>query len=130
VPFDRISNGGPGIETLLTIAYSEGVATGRLPVERLVDLVATAPARLFGLTRKGAIEVGRDADLVLFDPSARRTIRAADLHHTSDYTPYEGLDVTGSVRSVFVRGRAVIRDGTFVGERGHGRFVERGPIEA
>ena len=55
--------------------------------------------------RKGAIEVGRDADLVLFDPAARRTIRAADLHHTSDYTPYEGLEVEGAVRSVFVRGR-------------------------
>ncbi|HEX5240956.1 MAG TPA: dihydropyrimidinase [Candidatus Limnocylindrales bacterium] len=130
VPFDRISNGGPGIETLLTVAYSEGVAKDRLSLERLVDLIATTPARLFGLTRKGAIEVGRDADLVLFDPSATRTVHAADLHHTSDYTPYEGLDVTGAVRSVFVRGRPVIRNGGFVGKRGSGRFVERGPIEA
>ena len=130
VPFDRISNGGPGIETLLTVAYSEGVAKDRLSLERLVDLIATTPARLFGLTRKGAIEVGRDADLVLFDPSATRTVHAADLHHTSDYTPYEGLDVTGAVRSVFVRGRPVIRNGAFVGKRGSGRFVERGPIEA
>lgn len=130
VPFDRISNGGPGIETLLTVAYSEGVAKDRLSLERLVDLIATTPARLFGLTRKGAIEVGRDADLVLFDPSASQTVHAADLHHTSDYTPYEGLDVTGAVRSVFVRGRPVIRNGGFVGKRGSGRFVERGPIEA
>jgi dihydropyrimidinase len=126
VPFDRISNGAPGIETLLSIAYSEGVAKGRLSVERLVDLVATSPARLFGLARKGAIEPGRDADLVLFDPAARRTLRAADLHHTSDYTPYEGFELTGVVRSVFVRGRPVIRDGAFVGQRGFGRFVERG----
>jgi len=130
VPFDRISNGAPGIETLLSIAYSEGVAHGRLTVERLVDVLATAPARLFGLGRKGAIEVGRDADLVLFDPLARRTLHARDLHHTSDYTPYEGLELTGAVRSVFVRGRAVVRDGTFVGARGYGRFVERGAIEA
>jgi dihydropyrimidinase len=129
VAFDRISNGAPGIETLLAIAHSEGVAHGRLSVERLVDVLATTPARLFGLTRKGAIEVGRDADLVLFDPSARRTLHASDLHHTSDYTPYEGFELTGAVRSVFLRGRAVIRDGTFVGERGFGRFVERGPIE-
>jgi dihydropyrimidinase len=126
VPFDRISNGAPGIETLLSIAYSEGVAKGRLSVERLVDLIATSPARLFGLARKGAIEPGRDADLVLFDPAARRTLRAADLHHTSDYTPYEGFELTGVVRSVFVRGRPVIRDGAFVGQRGFGRFVERG----
>jgi len=124
--FDRISNGAPGIETLLAIAYSEGVARGRLTVERMVDLLATTPARLFGLERKGAIEVGRDADLILFDPAARRTLRASDLHHTSDYTPYEGFELTGAVRSVIVRGRPVIRDGAFVGERGFGRFVERG----
>jgi dihydropyrimidinase len=130
VTFDKISNGAPGIETLLAIAYSEGVAKGRLTIERLVDVLATTPARRFGLTRKGVIEPGRDADIVLFDPSARRRLAAADLHHTSDYTPYEGLPLAGGVRSVFVRGRAVIRDGTFVGQRGYGRFVERGPIEA
>ncbi len=126
VPFDRISNGAPGIETLLAILYSEGVSKGRCTVERMVDLLATTPARLFGLERKGAIEVGRDADLVLFDPLARRTLRQADLHHTSDYTPYEGLELTGSVRTVVLRGRVIVRDGEFVGERGFGRFIERG----
>jgi dihydropyrimidinase len=125
VPFDRISNGAPGIETLLAIAYGEGVARGRLTVERLVDVLATTPARRFGLRRKGSIEVGKDADLVLFDPHARRTLRADELHHTSDYTPYEGFEVEGEVRSVFIRGRDVIRDGAFVGDRGYGRFVER-----
>jgi dihydropyrimidinase len=125
VPFDRISNGAPGIETLLATVHA-GVAAGRIGLERMVDLLSTTPARLFGFASKGAIEPGRDADLVLFDPSAPRTIRAADLHHTSDYTPYEGLEVPGTVRSVFVRGRAVVRDGVFVGERGFGRFVERG----
>jgi dihydropyrimidinase len=128
VPFDRISNGAPGIETLLTIAWSEGVAAGRITVERMVDLLATSPAHRFGLERKGAIEVGRDADLVLFDPTASRVVRQADLHHTSDFTPYEGFEVQGAVRSVFVRGRAVIRDGQAVGDRGFGRFVERGPV--
>jgi dihydropyrimidinase len=126
VPFNQISNGSPGIETLLAILYSEGVAKGRITLERMVDLVATTPARRFGLGAKGALEVGRDADIVLFDPTPDRTIRAADLHHSSDYTPYEGLAVTGAVQSVFVRGRAVIRDGGFVGTRGVGRFVERG----
>jgi len=125
VPFNEISNGAPGIETLLAIIYSEGVVKGRIAVERMVDLLATTPARRFGLATKGALEVGRDADIVLFDPSARRTIRATDLHHTSDYTPYEGLEVEGAVQSVFVRGRAVIRDGAFVGQRGFGRFIER-----
>ncbi|HEX2754071.1 MAG TPA: amidohydrolase family protein [Candidatus Limnocylindrales bacterium] len=125
VSFDQLSNGAPGIETLLTLAYGVGVAGGRITLERMVDLVATTPARRFGFARKGAIEVGRDADLVLFDPAARRTIRAADLHHASDFTPYEGMDVAGAVRSVFVRGRAVIRDGVAAGERGYGQFVER-----
>jgi dihydropyrimidinase len=125
VPFDKISNGAPGIETLLAVAWSEGVATGRISAERLVEVLAAAPARLFGLGSKGVLELGRDADLVLFDPAARRILRAADLHHTSDYTAFEGLAVSGAVRSVYVRGRAVIRDGIFVGQRGFGQFVER-----
>jgi dihydropyrimidinase len=125
VPFNEISNGGPGIETLLAIAFSEGVAKGRLSIERLVDVIATSPARLFGLDRKGVLEVGRDADIVLVDPKARRTLTAADLHHTSDYTPYEGFSLSGAVRSVYVRGRPVIRDGAFVGARGFGQFVGR-----
>ncbi len=126
--FDKISNGAPGIETLLTLVYSEGVACGRITVERLVDLLATTPAARFGLARKGAIEAGRDADIVLFDPEAKRTLRATDFHHTSDYTPYEGLAVRGAVRDVVVRGADVIREGTFVGRRGAGQFIERGPI--
>jgi dihydropyrimidinase len=123
--FDKISNGGPGIETLLAIVYSEGVAKGRITVERMVDLLSTTPARLFGLERKGAIEVGRDADLVVFDPAERRTLTARELHHTSDYTPYEGMAISGGVVSTLVRGEFVVRDGHFVGRRGYGRFQER-----
>ncbi len=130
VPFNEISNGAPGIETLLAVLYGRGVATGRITLERMVDLIATTPARRFGLATKGVLGVGKDADIVLFDPSVTRTIHAGDLHHTSDYTPYEGMEVAGAVRSVFVRGAAVIRDGAFVGQRGFGRFIERGPIEA
>ncbi|HEY7527283.1 MAG TPA: amidohydrolase family protein, partial [Candidatus Limnocylindria bacterium] len=123
-----ISNGAPGIETLLSLTYSAGVMTGRLALERLVDVLATTPARLFGMPAKGAVDVGRDADLVLFDPGAARTIRQADLHHTSDFTPYEGMAVHGAVRSVLLRGEAVIRDGQFVGRRGGGRFLERSRV--
>jgi dihydropyrimidinase len=124
-PFPQISNGAPGIETLLPVVYEEGVAGGRISVERMVDLLATTPARLFGLPSKGAIEVGRDADLVLFDPRASRHIRQADLHHTGDFTPYEGREVRGAVRSVFLRGSPVIHDGAYVGRRGAGSFTER-----
>jgi dihydropyrimidinase len=123
--FDRISNGGPGIETLLALVYGEGVARGRISLERMVDLLSTTPARLFGLREKGALEVGRDADLVLFDPTVPRVIRQTDLHHASDYTPFEGREMVGAVRSVAVRGTWVVRDGAFVGRRGFGQFVER-----
>ena len=129
VSFDQISNGAPGIETLLTLVYSEGVVRGRITLERMVDLLSTTPASRFGLAEKGALEVGRDADIIVFDPDARRTITAAGLHHTSDYTPYEGLAVSGAVRDVLVRGTEVIREGQFVGRRGFGRFTERGPIQ-
>ena len=116
-PFPEISTGGPGVETLLSVVFSEGVAGGRIGVERLVEVLASTPARLFGLPSKGAIEVGRDADLVLWNPDARRTLRQADLHHTSDYTPYEGLEVSGAPVRVLVRGADP--------EGGRGRFLER-----
>ena len=123
--FDLVSNGAPGIETLLALVYSEGVQRGRITVERMVDVLSTTPARLFGMPNKGALEVGRDADIVLFDPQERRTVTQAELHHTSDFTPYEGLATSGLVRSTIVRGEFVVRDGHFVGRRGHGQFQER-----
>jgi dihydropyrimidinase len=124
-PFTVIPNGAPGIETLLPTVYGRGVAAGRIPIERMVDLLSTTPARLFGLTDKGAIEVGRDADIVLLDPRASRVVRAADLHHTSDYTPFEGMALSGRIRRVLVRGADVIVDGAFTGRRGYGRYVAR-----
>jgi len=127
-PFPQISNGAPGIETLLSVVYDQGPGHGRVSIERMVDLLATTPARLFGLSSKGALETGRDADLVLFDPRAPHVIRQAELHHAGDFTPYEGMACTGRVRSVLLRGEPVIRDGVFVGRRGAGRFIERGPV--
>ncbi|MGH2381922.1 MAG: dihydroorotase, partial [Candidatus Limnocylindria bacterium] len=115
--FPDISNGAPGIETLLSVVFSGGVATGRITLDRMVEVLAENPARLFGLPSKGAVEAGRDADLVILDPDARRMLRQADLHHTSDYTPYEGMSADGAVARVIVRGRAV-------GEA-PGRFLER-----
>jgi len=129
-PFPQISNGAPGIETLLAVVHGVGAARGEVTLERMVDLLATTPARLFGLKDKGTIEAGKDADLVLFDPSATRTIRQANLHHTSDFTPYEGMEVRGVVRTVLARGQPVVRDGIFVGRRGAGRFIERAPPPA
>ena len=117
-PFPEISNGGPGIETLLAVVYSEGVAKGRIGLERLVEVLSANPARLFGLATKGAVAVGGDADLVLFDTHARRTLTQADLQHTSDYTPFEGLEITGMVRRTLLRGRDVqLAGGAFLDRR-------------
>jgi dihydropyrimidinase len=126
-PFPQISNGAPGIETLLGVVHGMGAARGEISLERMVDLLATTPARLFGLRDKGAIDAGKDADLVLFDPSVTRTIHQSDLHHTSDFTPYEGMEVQGAILMVLSRGQPVVRDGIFVGRRSAGRFIERVP---
>lgn len=116
-PFPEISNGGPGIETLTSVVYSEGVARGRLTVERMVEVLSASPASLFGLSAKGRVDVGMDADIVLWDPDAGRVIRQDDLHHTSDFTPFEGLEVSGAPVRVLSRGADV---GQPVG-----RFIER-----
>jgi len=116
-PFPEISNGAPGIETLLSVVYSEGVAAGRIQLERMTEVLAANPASLFGLASKGTLEPGRDADLVLWDPAAARTLRQADLHHSSDFTPYEGLALRGVPRATLVRGRTPAP--------GTGRFLER-----
>ena len=127
--------GVPGVELMLPYLYSEGVRRGRVTLERMVELVCGAPARFFGVgDRKGALEAGRDADLVVLDEHEEWTVRADGLHSLNRYTPLEGRRLTGRVRSVYVRGERVfdrdVGDGdggdreTF-GESGYGRFVQR-----
>jgi dihydropyrimidinase len=130
LPFDRIPPGVSNLETLLPMLYSEGVRKGRLTLARLVEVLATAPARIAGMyPRKGAIAVGSDADLVVFDPEARRTIHAADLHSACDYDPYEGWDVTGWPEVVVARGEVVFESGDLPAKAGRGRLVPRSPAK-
>ena len=111
--------------------YSEGVAKGRLTLSRLVEVLAAAPARIAGMyPRKGALAVGSDADVVVFDPGARRVVRATELHSACDYDPYEGWDVTGWPEIVLSRGDVVLDRGTVVGRPGRGRLVPRAPYPA
>ena len=126
--FARIPNGGPGIETRLSLLFEGGVRAGRLSLTRFVDVVATEPARIFGLyPRKGTVAVGSDADLVVFDPRARQML-SADTHHMRvDYSLYEGMEVTGVVRTVLLRGEVIVDQGRFVGHVGGGRFLPRAP---
>src|SRR5947207_2020798 len=124
--FSKIPNGMPGIETRLMLLYNGGVRTGKISLNRFVDVVSTTPARMFGLfPRKGAIAVGSDADLILFDPEAKGRITAAAMHMRVDYNPYEGTEVTGRPRTVLSRGTLLVEDGKFVAPPGHGKMLKR-----
>lgn len=124
--FTKIPNGGPGIEHRLSLVYTGGVHGGRFSVNRFVEMVSTAPAKLFGLyPRKGTIAVGSDADLVIFDPRQEHMISAATHHMRVDYSMFEGIKVTGMPRQVLSRGRLVIDQGKFAGRAGQGEFIKR-----
>src|ERR1700674_2432555 len=124
--FTKIPNGGPGIKHRLSLIYTGGVHGKRFSANRFVELVATAPAKLFGLyPRKGTIAVGSDADLVIFAPNEEQIISAKTHHMRVDYSMFEGIRVTGVPKTVFSRGRAVIDAGKFVGRPGAGEFVRR-----
>ncbi len=120
----EIPCGLPGVETLLPLIHSEGVAEHGLPASWLARVLAANPARIFDLApRKGRLAVGADADLVLFDSRRARTISAASLHMQTDFSPYEGRRVRGAAVRTYVRGRCVYADGEFPAGRGWGRFV-------
>jgi dihydropyrimidinase len=125
--FSKIPNGAPGVETRLMLLYDGGVRQKRITLNRFVQLVSTAPAKLFGLfPRKGTVAVGSDADLVLFDPNAQQTLSYKTLHMRVDYNPYEGRVVTGVPKTVISRGEIVVEGGKFTGKTGRGKFLKRG----
>ena len=127
--FAKIPNGCPGIEERMMLLYTYGVRAGRISLNRWVELCCTNPARLFGCyPRKGTLTPGADADIVVWDPEARRTLSAASLHQRTDYTLYEGWDVTGAPRVVLSRGRVIVEGDAWTGEAGAGRFVHRAPF--
>jgi dihydropyrimidinase len=126
--FTKIPNGGPGIEHRLSLVYTGGVHGGRFSPNRFVQLVSTAPAKLFGLfPRKGTIAVGSDADLVVFDPNEEQVISVKTHHMRVDYSMFEGTRIKGVPRTVLSRGRPVIEEGKFVGRAGSGEFIRRQP---
>lgn len=124
--FRWVPNGIPGVETRLPILFSEGVVKGRITLNQFVALTATNHAKIYGLSpRKGTIAVGSDADIAIWDPVRQVKITASGLHQGADYTPYEGLEVTGWPVTTIVRGKPVVRDGQLVGERSHGQHLKR-----
>jgi dihydropyrimidinase len=128
--FRKIPNGLPGVEDRVDLLHDGGVVDGRISKERWVEVISTAPAKLFGMyPRKGSVSVGADADLVVYDPDRKRTISARTHHMDVDYSCYEGRTVQGSSDVVLSRGTVIVRDGEFTGRKGHGHFVKRSPAD-
>ena len=127
-PFNKVPNGMPGLETRLPILFSEGVNKGRIDIHRFVALAATNAAKIYGLfPQKGTIAVGSDADLVLWDPVREVIITKDILHDTMDYTPYEGMKITGWPVTTLSRGEIIWANGAISASPGRGRFVRRQP---
>jgi dihydropyrimidinase len=128
--FRKIPNGLPSVEDRVDLLHDGGVVAGRITRERWVEVISTAPAKLFGMyPQKGAVAVGSDADLVVYDPGRKRTISAKTHHMDVDYSCYEGRTVQGGSDVVLSRGAVIVRDGKFTGRKGHGKFVKRGTAD-
>jgi dihydropyrimidinase len=124
--FRQIPNGGPGLENRLQMIHQFGVREGRISLNRMVELLCTNPAKLFGLyPRKGTLAVGSDADVVIFDPEKQVTISAATHHSKSDYNLYEGTQVQGSPEVVLLRGHVLVENDQLVAKPGLGQFIKR-----
>jgi len=124
--FRKIPNGLPGVEDRIDLMHDGGVVGGRITKERWVEIVSTAPAKMFGMfPRKGSISIGADADIVVYDPNRKRTISAKTHHMDVDYSCYEGRQVQGASDVVLSRGSVIVRDGQFTGRKGAGKFVTR-----
>jgi dihydropyrimidinase len=124
--FRQIPNGGPGLENRLQMIHQFGVREGRITLNRMVELLCTNPAKLFGLyPRKGTLAVGSDADVVVFDPEKKVTISAATHHSRSDYNLFEGTEVEGSPEIVLLRGQVLVENDELVAKPGTGQFIRR-----
>ena len=124
--FDKCPNGIPGIEPRFCILYSEGVDKGRISLQRFVELVATAPARLFGLApQKGNISPGADADIVLFDPKTKWIMNQKTLHMAANWSAYEDFEVSGQIEKVFSRGELIIDGEKCLARKGRGSYLHR-----
>ena len=125
--FKWVPNGIPGVETRLPILFSEGVSKKRISLERFVELTSTNPAKMYGLhPQKGSIKIGADADLTIWDPNKINTIKQSDLHHGSDYTPFEGIEIKGWPIQTWLRGQKIYDKNKFLKKNNLGQYISRG----
>lgn len=128
--FSKIPNGHPAIENRMELLYSEGVHTGKISLNKYVEVACTNPAKIFGMfPRKGTLSPGSDADIVIFDPNETHTLSAASHHMNVDYSAYEGWPVTGKVKMVILRGQVAIDNGTCLLKKGYGQFIKRNKVQ-
>jgi len=126
--FSKIPNGIPGIENRIELLFSEGVLKEKISLNKFVELVSTAPSKIFGLfPKKGTIAVNSDADLVIFDPNKEHVISAKTHHHKCDYSAYEGWKVKGKCKTTILRGNIVVDNGTSFVKKGFGKYLKRAP---
>jgi len=124
--FAKIPNGIGTVEHRIDLLY-QAVATGKISLERFVEITSTTPARMFGLYgRKGVIQPGADGDVVVYDPNGHTTISAATHHMNLDYSAWEGFEIDGRVQTVLSKGKVIVDDGEYVGSKGDGVFLKRG----
>ncbi|MEM7505949.1 MAG: dihydropyrimidinase [Pseudomonadota bacterium] len=123
--FTLIANGLPGLETRLPLIFAAMVSPDGAGVERFVELTSAAPARVYGLAAKGSIEIGKDADLAIWDPGVRRQYGADDLHDNVGYNPWEGREAAAPPQHVLSRGKPIVEDGRCVARPGQGRWIAR-----
>ena len=127
--FRKIPNGTGGVEDRMSVLWHHGVRTGKLTMNEFVQVTSTNCAKIFNIhPRKGAIAVGADADVVVWDPEGTRLISAETHHQNIDFNIYEGMECTGNARTTLSRGRVVWHDGELRTERGTGRYIERPPF--
>jgi dihydropyrimidinase len=128
--FSKIPNGHPAVENRMELLFSEGVMKNRITLQKFVEVTSTNAAKIFGMfPKKGTISIGSDADLVLFDPNEKHTLSAEKHHMNVDYSGYEGWEVTGKVKTVFLRGKKAIDNNECFAEKGYGQFIRRNKVQ-
>lgn len=124
--FTKCPNGAPGIEERIPLIFSEGVMKNRISINKFVEVCSTNPAKIFGVyPKKGTIQVGSDGDIVIIDPNVEKVLKIEDLHSNIDYSAYEGIKIKGCPIYTIVRGKIIVKNNNFIGEKGYGEFLKR-----